>query len=136
VGALGASRCLMVGKSKEDAAARAGEYLEKTFRMYTRWQMQESSMVPLQLDSERSLDDWTIYGSPADCVETLLQARSEIGLNGAGFTIYSLPADPHGRIEYLQMIADEIVSKVSTAAPIYGPAVPSGASPSDGCKSR
>jgi alkanesulfonate monooxygenase SsuD/methylene tetrahydromethanopterin reductase-like flavin-dependent oxidoreductase (luciferase family) len=119
-GALGASRCLMVGKSKEDAAARAGKYLEKTFRMYTKWQMQESSMVPLQLDSERGLDDWTIYGSPSDCVETILRARDEIGLNGTGFTIYSLPADPQSRIEYLQMIADEIVSKVSTPEPIYG----------------
>lgn len=118
VGALGASRCLMVGKNKEDAASRAGEYLEKTFRMYTRWQMQESSMVSLQLDSDRSLDDWTIYGSPEDCVETILRARDEIGLNGIGFTMYSLPADPQGRIDYLHMIAEEIVSKVSTPEPI------------------
>jgi alkanesulfonate monooxygenase SsuD/methylene tetrahydromethanopterin reductase-like flavin-dependent oxidoreductase (luciferase family) len=124
IGALGASRSLMVGKSKEDAAARAGAYLDKTFSMYTRWQMQESSMVPLQLDADRSLDDWTIYGSPADCVETILRARDEIGLNGIGFTIYSLPADPQARIEYLQMIADEIVSKVSTPEPIYGQAAP------------
>ncbi|HEV7663449.1 MAG TPA: LLM class flavin-dependent oxidoreductase [Chloroflexota bacterium] len=120
LGALGASRCLMVGTSKEDAAARAGAYLEKTFRMYTRWQMQESSMVPLQLDAQLSLADWTIYGSPADCVETILRARDEIGLNGIGFTIYSLPADPQGRIEYLQMVAEEIVAKVSRPEPIYG----------------
>jgi alkanesulfonate monooxygenase SsuD/methylene tetrahydromethanopterin reductase-like flavin-dependent oxidoreductase (luciferase family) len=127
IGALGASRCLMVGTSKEDATARAGAYLEKTFRMYTKWQMQESTMVSLRLDSQQSLDDWTIYGSPADCVETLLRARDEIGLNGTGFTIYSLPTEPAARIEYLQMIADEIVSKVSTPAPIYGPVAPANA---------
>src|SRR5438874_7429547 len=57
-GALGASRSLMVGKSKEDAARLATQYLDKTFRMYDTWQMQESSMVPLQLGAERSLDDW------------------------------------------------------------------------------
>lgn len=112
-GDLYASRCLMVGKSKEDAAATAKHYLERTFRMYTTWQMQESSMVPLQLDFERSLDDWTVYGSPADCVEALLRARDDIGLTGVGFTIYSLPADPVARIEYLQMIAEDIVARVT-----------------------
>ena len=112
-GRLYASRCLMVGDNKEDASARAKRYLERTFRMYTTWQMQESSMVPLQLDFERSLDDWTVHGSPADCVETLLRVRDEIGLDGIGFTIYSLPADPKARIEYLHMIAEEIVARVS-----------------------
>jgi alkanesulfonate monooxygenase SsuD/methylene tetrahydromethanopterin reductase-like flavin-dependent oxidoreductase (luciferase family) len=111
-GDLYASRCLMVGKDKNDAAATARQYLERTFGMYTRWQMQESSMVPLQLDFERSLDDWTVYGSPADCVETLLRAHQDIGLTGVGFTIYSLPADPVARIDYLQMIAEEVVAPV------------------------
>src|SRR5947207_7990274 len=118
-GALGASRSLMVGKSKEDAGRLATQYLDKTFRMYNTWQMQESSMVPLQLGAERSLDDWTIYGSPADCVETLLRARDEIGLNGIGFTIYSLPPDPAARGEYLQLIAEEIVAKVATPDAMY-----------------
>lgn len=123
-GAVGASRCLMVGSSKEDAARRAREYLDKTFGMYTRWHMQEANMVPLQLNADLSLDDWTIHGSPADCVETILRARDEMGLNGIGFTIYSLPPDPRGRIEYLHMIAEEIVAKVSTPEPIYGSLAP------------
>jgi alkanesulfonate monooxygenase SsuD/methylene tetrahydromethanopterin reductase-like flavin-dependent oxidoreductase (luciferase family) len=112
IGILGASRSLMVGKSKEDAAQTARQYLEKTFNMYRTWEMQESSMVPLQLGFDRSLDDWTVHGSPADCVETLLRARNETGLNRVGFTIYSLPRTPQARIEYLQMIAEEIVRKV------------------------
>ncbi|HLH21891.1 MAG TPA: LLM class flavin-dependent oxidoreductase [Chloroflexota bacterium] len=113
VGILGTSRSLLVGKSKEDAAARARAYLEKTFNMYKTWEMQEPSMVGLQLDESISLDDWTVHGSPADCVETLLRARDEIGLNAIGFTIYSLPPSPQERIEYLQMIAEEIVAKVA-----------------------
>ena len=112
-GRVYASRCLMVGTSKEDAASRARQYLERTFRMYSTWQMQESSMVPLQLDFERSLDDWTVHGSPADCVESLLRARDETGLDGVGFTIYSLPPDPAARIDYLRMIAEEIVARVT-----------------------
>jgi alkanesulfonate monooxygenase SsuD/methylene tetrahydromethanopterin reductase-like flavin-dependent oxidoreductase (luciferase family) len=116
LGVLGASRSLMVGKSKEDAVARASAYLEKTFTMYKTWEMQELSMAPLQLDSDIPLDSWAIHGAPADCVETLLRARDEIGLNAVGFTIYSLPRSPQERIEYLQMIAEEIVAKVATPA--------------------
>jgi hypothetical protein len=81
--------------------------------MYSNWHMQESSMVPLQLNSAINLDDWTVHGSPADCVEAVLRARDEVGLNAIGFTIYSLPRAPEARIEYLQMIAEEIVAKVA-----------------------
>jgi alkanesulfonate monooxygenase SsuD/methylene tetrahydromethanopterin reductase-like flavin-dependent oxidoreductase (luciferase family) len=111
-GIVGASRCLMVGRNRDDAARRAQLYLEKTFAMYTRWSMQEDTVVPLVLDSSRPLDDWTVHGSPADCVARLLQAEAEIGLDGVGFTIYSLPERPAERIEYLQMIAEEIISPV------------------------
>lgn len=115
VGVLGASRSLMVGKSKEHAAKVAGAYLEKTFNMYRNWEMQEMSMASLQLDSGISLDDWAVHGSPADCVEKLLQAQEETGLNRVGFTIYSLPRSAQERIEYLQMISEEIVAKVASA---------------------
>jgi len=115
LGILGASRSLMVGNSKEHAAQTARQYLEKTFQMYRNWDMQESSMVPLQLGFDRSLDDWTVHGSPQECVETLLRARDELGLNRIGFTIYSLPRSPQARIEYLQMIAEEIVRKVAAS---------------------
>jgi len=119
LGSVGASRCLMVGTSKEDAAARAREYLHKTFNMYNTWQMQESGMVSLQLDTSIGLDDWTVHGSPADCVETLLRAESEAGLNAVGFTIYSLPRTVDARIDYLQRIAEQIVSPVKAQAVRY-----------------
>ena len=78
-------------------------------------------MVPLTLDFARPLDDWTIHGSPADCVASLQEAREEIGLDGVGFTIYSLPPSPSERIEYLQMIAEEIVAPVTAAFSRRGP---------------
>src|SRR5712691_332469 len=104
----GASRSLIVGADKERARAAAGEYLEKTFAMYRTWQMQERTMAPLQLSSEIALDDWTVYGSPRDCVETVERAR-DLGLDKIGFTIYSLPREVDARIEYLQMIAEDIL---------------------------
>ena len=111
-GTIGASRSLMVAKSKEDAARTARQYLDKTFNMYQAWEMQEKSMVSLQLGHEHNLDDWTIHGSPKNCVEILERARETTGLDRVGFTIYSLPRDPQARIDYLQMIAEEIVQKV------------------------
>jgi alkanesulfonate monooxygenase SsuD/methylene tetrahydromethanopterin reductase-like flavin-dependent oxidoreductase (luciferase family) len=103
-----ASRSLIVGVSKEAARAAARAYLERTFTMYRTWEMQEPSMVQLQLDFDTSLDDWTINGTPRECLATIAQAR-ERGLDGIGFTIYSLPREVKARIEYLRMIADEIV---------------------------
>ena len=111
-GFVGASRSLIVGRSKNQATAAARAYLEKTFTMYRTWRMQEPTMGRLQLGFEASLDDWTIHGAPADCVETLERARA-MGLDRVGFTIYSLPPDVRARIEYLQMIAEQIVAPVA-----------------------
>jgi alkanesulfonate monooxygenase SsuD/methylene tetrahydromethanopterin reductase-like flavin-dependent oxidoreductase (luciferase family) len=111
-GFVGASRSLIVGTSKEAAAAAARAYLEKTFAMYRAWRMQEARMGRLQLGFEASLDDWTIHGSPADCVEVLERARA-LGLERVGVTIYSLPPDVRARIDYLQMIAERVVAPVS-----------------------
>ncbi|HTE85576.1 MAG TPA: LLM class flavin-dependent oxidoreductase [Dehalococcoidia bacterium] len=112
LGMLGASRSLMLAKSKDDAKRVAEQYLDKTFNMYRTWSMQERGMVELTLGHERGLDAWAIHGSAADCVETILRARDECGLNRIGFTIYSLPPSPGARIEYLQMIAEDVVAKV------------------------
>src|SRR5262247_4827430 len=48
-GFVGASRSLIVAADKAAALAAAREYLEKTFAMYRAWEMQESTMVSLQL---------------------------------------------------------------------------------------
>ena len=103
-----ASRSLIVGASKEAARAAARGYLERTFAMYRSWEMQEPGMVQLQLGFDSSLDDWTINGTPAQCLETIARARA-LGLDGLGLTIYSLPREVKARIEYLRMISEEIV---------------------------
>ena len=107
-GSVGASRCLVVAADKAAALAAARDYLEKTFTMYKAWEMQESTMVPLQLGFEKALDDWTLNGSPKDCAETLSRAR-QMGLDKIGVTIYSLPREVQARIDYLQMIAEDVL---------------------------
>jgi alkanesulfonate monooxygenase SsuD/methylene tetrahydromethanopterin reductase-like flavin-dependent oxidoreductase (luciferase family) len=113
-GQVCASRSLIVGPTKEAAHAAARAYLERTFAMYRSWQMQERSMVELQLDPDRPLDDWTINGSPRDCVE-LIRRGAELGLDGIGVTIYSLPPDVRARIDYLQMIAENVLRPAGAA---------------------
>jgi alkanesulfonate monooxygenase SsuD/methylene tetrahydromethanopterin reductase-like flavin-dependent oxidoreductase (luciferase family) len=103
-----ASRSLIIGPSKEAAHAAARGYLERTFTMYRTWEMQEPSMVRLQLGFDTSLDDWTVNGTPVQCRETVERAHG-LGLDGIGLTIYSLPRGAPARIEYLQMIAEELV---------------------------
>jgi len=107
-----ASRSLIVGASKETARAAAHAYLERTFAMYRGWEMQEPTMVPLQLGFDAGLDDWTINGTAADCVEAIARARA-LGLDGIGLSIGSLPRGVGARIEYLQMIAEDIVRPAS-----------------------
>jgi len=114
-GYVGASRSLIVGASKDAARAAAREYLERTFKMYRTWQMQESTMVELQLSSDVPLDDWTVNGSPEDCVEAIARAR-EMGLERIGFTIYSLPREVEARIDYMQMIAERVLRPAGALA--------------------
>lgn len=114
-GTLGASRALIVGASREAAATAARAYLEKTFAMYRAWQMQEATMMELQLGFDTPLESWTVCGSPAHCVETIARARA-LGLGRIGFTIYSLPREVKARIDYLQMIAEEILRPAGALA--------------------
>ena len=115
-GTIYASRSLIVGASKEKAATAAKEFLEKTFNTYRAWDMQERSMVPLQLGFDVSLDDWAVNGSPRDCVEAISRARV-MGLDGIGFTMYALPREVDARIEYLQMIAEDVLKPAGAVAP-------------------
>jgi alkanesulfonate monooxygenase SsuD/methylene tetrahydromethanopterin reductase-like flavin-dependent oxidoreductase (luciferase family) len=111
-GMLGASRALLLGRDREDAARVGRAYLERTFANYRTWEMQESTMVPLALSFDRPLEDWTVHGSTADCVETLLKAREEVGLTDISLTIYNLPRELPARLDYLQQVAEEICHKV------------------------
>src|SRR5919109_1003263 len=112
-GTIGASRALLLGKDQADAARIGRAYLERTFANYRAWEMQESTMVPLALSFDRPLQDWTVHGSTADCVETLLQARDAMGLTHISLTMYNLPRELPARLEYLQQVAEEICRKVS-----------------------
>jgi len=115
-GVVLASRSLIVGASKEAATAAAREFLQKTFNQYRTWDMQERTMVSLRLGFDTSLDDWAVYGTTKDCVEALGRGEA-MGLDGVGLTMYSLPQDLAARIEYLQMVAEEILRPAGATPP-------------------
>jgi alkanesulfonate monooxygenase SsuD/methylene tetrahydromethanopterin reductase-like flavin-dependent oxidoreductase (luciferase family) len=115
-GVVLASRSLVVGRTKAAAAEAARAFLEKTFSQYRAWDMQERTMVELRLGFDASLDDWAVYGSPKDCVEAVERGR-EMGLDGIGFTMYSLPGELAARIDYLQMVAEEILKPLGATPP-------------------
>src|SRR3989442_6753717 len=73
-GSIGASRSLIVAADKTAALAAAREYLEKTFAMYRRWEMQEPTMVPLQPAFDPARGAWTRPGSPRGCAGALAPA--------------------------------------------------------------
>jgi alkanesulfonate monooxygenase SsuD/methylene tetrahydromethanopterin reductase-like flavin-dependent oxidoreductase (luciferase family) len=115
-GFVGASRSLIVGADKAAAAAAARAYLERTFAMYRGWEMQERAMVPLTLGFETALDDWTINGSARDCAEAIARGR-EMGLERIGLSIYSLPREVRARVDYLQMIAEDVLRPAGARSP-------------------
>jgi alkanesulfonate monooxygenase SsuD/methylene tetrahydromethanopterin reductase-like flavin-dependent oxidoreductase (luciferase family) len=112
-GVLGASRALLLGKDQADAARIGRAYLERTFANYRAWEMQEATMVPLALSFDRPLEEWTVHGSTADCVETLLRARDEMGLTHISLTMYNLPRELPARLEYLERVSEDILRKVA-----------------------
>ena len=75
-GHVGASRSLIVGKDRESRPHRRHEYLEKTFAMYRRWEMQEKGMVPLQLSPE-------IAAGRLDGVRLAARLRGDAAAGGA-----------------------------------------------------
>ena len=76
-GTLGMHRCVAMSTDPETAAAEARAVGERKGAMYGGWGMQEDSVVDLGLDRNRSLHEWTIIGSPQDCLERLSNCETD-----------------------------------------------------------
>ena len=71
--------------------------------------MQESTTVDFGLGGSRDLAKWAIVGSPQDCAETIARAHQENGLEHIGFGALNLPKGKSARLEYLQLISEELL---------------------------
>ena len=77
--------------------------------LYTNFNMQESTTVDFGLGGPRTLANWAIVGSPQDCAETIVRCHEENGLEHIGFGALNLPNGKAARLEYLQLISEELL---------------------------
>jgi hypothetical protein len=101
-----------MSSDRESAAAEARAVGERKGQMYGGWGMQENSVVDLGLDRSRPLDEWTVIGSAADCLETLARSEEEDRVQYAGLTFINFPAEHSARMEYLQRFSEEVVREL------------------------
>ncbi len=112
MGMIGAGRVALLGRDKDDALRVTRPKLESLFANYGSWQMKEQGMVPIALSFDTPVDDWTVNGSAEDCASALMRAARDYGLTHVGLNIYSLPPARGGRIEHVERIAADVVTRV------------------------
>ena len=108
-GLLGANRTIAIARDRETAFREAREAAEKKAGMYGGWNMQERGSVDLGLSGDRDLADWAIAGSPQECAEQIARAHDQDGVGYIGLGFLNLPAEQAARIEYLQLISEEVL---------------------------
>ena len=74
--------------------------------------MQENTTVDFGLGGGRSIPEWAITGTPEECAERITQCHEEDGLEFIGLATLNLPSEHKARLEYLQMIGEEFVSRL------------------------
>ncbi len=104
------SRGVAFAKDRETAAAEAQAAAESSYRMYSTWNMQEDTMVRINIESDSRVDDWAVTGNGADCLEQFNQL-AEQGVDYVGVTFYNLPRTLDARKEYLQSFAEDVIRK-------------------------
>ena len=64
------------------------------------------------LGGGRTLPDWAITGTPEECAERVARCHEEDGLEFIGLATLNLPSEHKARLEYLQMIGEEFISRL------------------------
>ena len=112
-GTVGLNRTISVAPSYEEArkAAEAREAASSAY--YSRWGMREASMSSMGLEEGRDLTEWTIVGTPADCVEAIRRRNAEIGIDFVGLNFANMPGELAARRDYLQWVSEEVLAPAS-----------------------
>ena len=108
-GLLGAHRSIAIARDRETAIREALAAAEGKSRMYGGWNMQEATTVDLGLSGTRDLSQWAIVGSPEECAESIIRSYNEDGLRYLGLGFLNLPEQHAARLEYLQLISEELL---------------------------
>ncbi|MCH7606655.1 MAG: LLM class flavin-dependent oxidoreductase [Chloroflexi bacterium] len=108
-GMLGANRSMAIARDRETAITQAKAAGEAKAGMYAGFNMQETTTVDLGLGGSRDLADWAVVGTPQDCAETITRCHDEDGLDYIGLACLNLPKGFDARMEYLQLISEELL---------------------------
>ena len=110
-GRLTISRGVAFGTDRDTAIAGATESAKASYRMYSTWNMQEDTMVKINIDDDSSVADWAVVGNGGDCVEGFSRLASQ-GIDYVGATFYNLPKGLEARQEYLQRFGEDVIKRM------------------------
>ena len=105
------SRGVAFGKDKQTAIAEATAAAEASYRMYSTWNMQEDTMVKINIEDDAKVDDWAIAGDGDDCIEDFSRL-ADLGVDYVGASFYNLPKTLEARREYLQAFSDNVIRRM------------------------
>jgi alkanesulfonate monooxygenase SsuD/methylene tetrahydromethanopterin reductase-like flavin-dependent oxidoreductase (luciferase family) len=109
---VGANRNITIAPTFEEADRLARAKVAESASYYGRWGMQEASTLDMVLDPQRDPRDWSIVGTPQDCLEMISRYNQEIGFDWIGLSFMNMPKDHSARLEYLQYVSEELLSKL------------------------
>lgn len=104
------SRGVAYAKDRPAAIAEAQAAAESSYRMYSTWNMQEDTMVRINIGSDSKVEDWAVAGNGSDCREQFDRLGEE-GVSYVGMTFYNLPKTLGERKEYLLSFAEEVIRR-------------------------
>jgi alkanesulfonate monooxygenase SsuD/methylene tetrahydromethanopterin reductase-like flavin-dependent oxidoreductase (luciferase family) len=106
------SRGVAFGKNRAVAIAEAQAAAESSYRMYSTWNMQEDTMVRINIGSDSKVEDWAVTGNADDCLGDF-ERLAERGIDYVGMTFYNLPKTLEARKEYLERFAEDVIKRSS-----------------------
>lgn len=111
-GLIGVNRNFAVAKDRETAILESGDRVRTMMKTYRSWDMRETTTLKIVLEPERDYGEWAIIGSAQECVDTISRYRDELGLNYIGLTIMNMPKEFSAKMDYVQRLSEEVLSKV------------------------
>ena len=107
-GSVSISRGVSYAADKRTAIDEAKAAAASSYRMYATWDMQEDTMVRINIDSDASVEDWAVTGDGEDCREGF-STLGEHGVDFVNISFYNLPESLGARKEYLQRFAGDVI---------------------------
>lgn len=102
------SRGVSYAKDKATAIEEANAAAVASYRMYSTWEMQEDTMVRLNIGTDSKVEDWAVAGDGEDCREGFA-GLSRQGVDFVNISFYNLPKSLEARKEYLQRFGEDVI---------------------------